>query len=296
MGDPSRRCDVCHGRERARRVAADLLGIAGYTGSGFSPAHSRPEVASFDNSTTTTPQEYPGGGRSSTTSRRSRRPTLTEIETWSCISSSSTLMAHAGDRAERCGLSAPRFISTTASLSAGHHREVVAHRKPHRQAITLETHSRPPGVLPHGEGYGWHYLTGHWGSEWQLHSEPLQTGAHVIESRRGSTSHQANPWFAIDRAGQTTEENGPVWFGALGWSGSWRITVEQTAMHQVRVTGGFNPFDFGYGSNPANNWRRRPSTLALPMVAWERRRVFFTASSGVHSARWKQRALASCSV
>ena len=72
------------------------------------------------------------------------------------------------------------------------------------------------------------YVTGEtstkWGAEWQLHSEPLQTGTHVIESRRGSTSHQANPWFAIDRPQQTTEESGPVWFGALGWSGSWRIT------------------------------------------------------------------------
>jgi alpha-galactosidase len=37
-----------------------------------------------------------------------------------------------------------------------------------------------------------------------------------------------------------------VWFGALGWSGSWRITVEQDQLDEVRVTGGFNPFDFGY--------------------------------------------------
>ena len=112
--------------------------------------------------------------------------------------------------------------------------------------------------MPQGEGYGWHYLTGHWGAEWQLHSEPLQTGARVIESRRGSTSHQANPWFAIDRPQQTTEESGPVWFGALGWSGSWRITVEQTAMQQVRVTGGFNPFDFGYRLKPGEQLETPP--------------------------------------
>ena len=112
--------------------------------------------------------------------------------------------------------------------------------------------------MPKGEGYGWHYLTGHWGAEWQLHSEPLQTGARVIESRRGSTSHQANPWFAIDRPQQTTEESGPVWFGALGWSGSWRITVEQTAMQQVRVTGGFNPFDFGYRLKPGEQLETPP--------------------------------------
>ena len=45
---------------------------------------------------------------------------------------------------------------------------------------------------------------------------------------------------------RANEEHGEVWFGALGWSGSWRITVEQDQLDAVRVTGGFNPFDFGY--------------------------------------------------
>jgi alpha-galactosidase len=49
-----------------------------------------------------------------------------------------------------------------------------------------------------------------------------------------------------------------VWFGALGWSGSWRITVEQTAMQQVRVTGGFNPFDFGYRLKPGEQLETPP--------------------------------------
>ena len=43
---------------------------------------------------------------------------------------------------------------------------------------------------------------------------------------------------------------GEVWFGALAWSGSWRITVEQDQLDAVRVTGGFNPFDFGYVLKP----------------------------------------------
>ena len=49
-----------------------------------------------------------------------------------------------------------------------------------------------------------------------------------------------------------------MWFGALGWSGSWRITVEQTAMQQVRVTGGFNPFDFGYRLKPGEQLETPP--------------------------------------
>ena len=51
--------------------------------------------------------------------------------------------------------------------------------------------------------------------------------------------------------GRPADENsGEVWFGALAWSGSWRITVEQDQLDGVRVTGGFNPFDFGYVLQP----------------------------------------------
>ena len=94
-------------------------------------------------------------------------------------------------------------------------------------------------------GYTLNYLTGRWAGEWTLTQETLHPGARVLESRRGSTSHQTNPWFAI-QAGAPDEDSGEVWFGALAWSGSWRITVEQDQLDSVRVTGGFNPFDFGY--------------------------------------------------
>ena len=75
----------------------------------------------------------------------------------------------------------------------------------------------------------------------------------VIESRRGSTSHQANPWFSVGRSGETTEEDGPVWFGELGWSGSWRMVVESTPFDQVRITAGYNPFDFAYKLSPGES-------------------------------------------
>ena len=52
------------------------------------------------------------------------------------------------------------------------------------------------------------------------------------------------------RRGRAAEEHGRVWFGALGWSGNWRITVEQTPYRQVRVTGGLNTFDFAYPLKP----------------------------------------------
>ena len=116
--------------------------------------------------------------------------------------------------------------------------------------VRLDQASSAAWSLPVGDDYRLHYLTGRWAAEWTLQERPVSAGATVIESRRGSTSHQANPWFAIDRAGLSTEENGPVWFGALAWSGSWRISVDRDPVGDVRIVGGFNSFDFAYPLKP----------------------------------------------
>lgn len=107
--------------------------------------------------------------------------------------------------------------------------------------------------LPANTDYTLSRLTGMWAGEYQLQTGRLPFGAQQIESRRGSTGHQANPWFSIGREGKTTENSGPVWFGELGWSGSWRLDVERTPLNLVRVTAGYNPFDFGYNLEPGKS-------------------------------------------
>ena len=119
------------------------------------------------------------------------------------------------------------------------------------QPITIEQAAAAAFALPPAH-YSLNYLTGRWGGEWTLTQETLHPGARVLESRRGSSSHQTNPWFAI-QSGDPSENSGEVWFGALAWSGSWRITVEQDQLDSVRVTGGFNPFDFGYVLHPGES-------------------------------------------
>jgi alpha-galactosidase len=122
-----------------------------------------------------------------------------------------------------------------------------------KEPLVIEQAAAATWNLPRGTDYSLYYLTGRWASEGALQHETLTPTARVLESRRGSSSAQTNPWFAIER-GPTDEQNsGSVWFGALGWSGSWRITVEQDVDQQVRVTGGFNPFDFGYKLAPGES-------------------------------------------
>jgi alpha-galactosidase len=115
--------------------------------------------------------------------------------------------------------------------------------------LTSESAQSATWYMPAGTGYQLSYLNGRWAAETQLVREPIHEGMKVIESRKGHTSHGFNPWFAVDQ-GDANEESGRVWFGALAWSGNWRITVEQTPYRQVRVTGGFNSFDFAYPLKP----------------------------------------------
>jgi alpha-galactosidase len=116
--------------------------------------------------------------------------------------------------------------------------------------FTIEQAFAATWNLPSRTNYRLRYLTGRWAGEWNVQEQTVRPGKTVLESRRGTTSAQNNPWFAIDRSGDNDQQHGDVWFGALGWSGSWEITVEQDAARHVRVSGGFNSFDFGYLLQP----------------------------------------------
>jgi alpha-galactosidase len=93
-------------------------------------------------------------------------------------------------------------------------------------------------VLPDLDAPRLSRLHGEWGSETQLTRTAVAHGETVIGSRRGITSHQANPWITIDD-GQATETRGETWSTALAWSGTWRITVEKDPAGRVAVAAGF---------------------------------------------------------
>src|SRR5277367_1297018 len=95
------------------------------------------------------------------------------------------------------------------------------------QNLMLESAQSGSWYLPPGDGYQLTYVSGRWAAEDQVAREPIHPGMKILESRRGNTSHNINPWFMID-GGEAQEESGRVWFGALAWSGNWRIAVEQT--------------------------------------------------------------------
>jgi alpha-galactosidase len=226
------------------------------------PAHSLPEMASFDSPYTTTPQEYAGLGAGLFT-EPALKVTFAE--------GNRDLVLHFVRATKNTPQAVDvqlkdisREIYVTLRYSIDPDTGILARsadiENREKQPIVIEQAAAAQWTLPPAR-YTLSYLTGRWAGEWTLNQEPILGGARVIESRRGTTSHQANPWLAISRddSGSTTgppnagEEHGEVWFGALAWSGSWRFTVEHTQLDAVRLTGGFNPFDFGYKLKPGEH-------------------------------------------
>ncbi|MBV8863960.1 MAG: alpha-galactosidase, partial [Acidobacteriaceae bacterium] len=121
-----------------------------------------------------------------------------------------------------------------------------------QQQVKIESEQSATWYMPPGDGYRLSYLSGRWAAETQINQEPIHEGMKVLESRLGHTGHNLNPWFAIDQGG-ANEQYGRVWFAALAWSGNWKIAIEQTPYRQVRVTGGFNTFDFSYLLKPGES-------------------------------------------
>jgi alpha-galactosidase len=225
-------------------------------------AHSMREMASFDSPYSTTPEEYAGWGAGLFT-EPALKVTFADGNRDLLLHFVSAT-PHSSQAVDVLLKDISREIYVTLHYSIDPSTGILARsadiQNKEKQSVVIEQAAAAQWTLPPAR-YTFSYLTGRWGGEWTLNQEPIQGGARVIESRRGSTGHQANPWFAISRDdSQATvaspgagEEHGEVWFGALAWSGSWRITLEHTQLDAVRVTGGFNPFDFGYKLSPGEH-------------------------------------------
>ena len=214
-------------------------------------AHTKAEAASFDSTATVTPKEYAGwgGGIYSEPALKVTYPDGNRDLVLHYVSykvAGNELIVTVKD------IERPLFVELHYSIDpetgiVG--RWAIIENKT-STPVMIEAAAAATWNLPRGTDYSLRYLTGRWAGEWKVQKQAILAGETVLQSKRGSTGHQNNPWFAIERGEHPDEESGDVWFGALAWSGSWRIAVEQDQLQQIRVTGGFNPFDFGYKLEP----------------------------------------------
>ncbi|MEV7969730.1 alpha-galactosidase [Sphaerisporangium sp. NPDC088356] len=105
------------------------------------------------------------------------------------------------------------------------------------EPVTVVRADSATWVLPRLNGYRLSSVRGQWGAETRLHRSEPPYGETVLTSRRGVTSHQANPWAMIDD-GTAGEEHGAVYSCALAWSGSWRLTAQRLPSERVTLSAG----------------------------------------------------------
>lgn len=96
-------------------------------------------------------------------------------------------------------------------------------------------------------------LYGVWGRERTIERMPLRHGIQMIDSKRGSSSHNQNPFLAL-LSNNCTELTGDAYGINLVFSGNFAGGVELDGYNTARVFMGVNPFDFGYKLAPGEEF------------------------------------------
>lgn len=89
------------------------------------------------------------------------------------------------------------------------------------------------------------YLNGAWSRERYVKTRRLEKGISAIQSLRGASSSEYNPFLALKRP-HTDEQQGEVYGFSLVYSGNFLAQVEVNSMDLTRVTMGIHPETFSW--------------------------------------------------
>lgn len=93
--------------------------------------------------------------------------------------------------------------------------------------------------------YVWMQLSGAWARERHIRDRILEPGILAIDSMRGNSSHEHNPFMVLKRP-FTTETQGEALGFSLIYSGNFRIQAEVDTHDTTRITVGINPSCFDW--------------------------------------------------
>lgn len=110
--------------------------------------------------------------------------------------------------------------------------------------ILIEKLSSCEVNLPGELSYNIVNTQGGWGAEFQQQSTELKAGYLVFDSRKGTTGHTNQPIFIAHR--NADEASGDVYFGALGYSGNFKVECQRDYVGITRIVLGMSDFDFSY--------------------------------------------------
>jgi len=102
--------------------------------------------------------------------------------------------------------------------------------------------------------------SGTWARENHFVATPLRPGRQSVGSDRGASSHQHNPFLALQRA-TTTEESGEVYGFSLVYSGSFVAEAEVDPFETTRVRIGISPNTFTWTLEPGETFQTPEAIL-----------------------------------
>lgn len=108
-------------------------------------------------------------------------------------------------------------------------------------------------TLPSRRPYNVYNSNGTWAGEHQVKKQLLECGSIQFESRKGISGHTNSPSFII--AQNESETGGEIYFGALEYSGNFKVSVSRDAFNKTRAVIGMNDFDFSYSLHSAEKFK-----------------------------------------
>ncbi len=105
-------------------------------------------------------------------------------------------------------------------------------------------------------------LSGAWARERDTHVSSLRPGIQSVDSHRGTSSHQQNPFFALAECG-AHEEHGAVYGFNLVYSGNFLAQVELDQFAESRAQLGINPFDFSWQLGAGDTFQTPEAVLVF---------------------------------
>ncbi|KRM71655.1 alpha-galactosidase [Lacticaseibacillus brantae] len=104
-------------------------------------------------------------------------------------------------------------------------------------------------------------LAGSWSNERQIVRQPLTHGNYEVSTKRGTSSHQENPFLALLHP-TTTEDQGEVYGFSLVYSGNHRLQAEVDQYGCIRVQAGINDYRFDWELSPKAHFQTPEVVMA----------------------------------
>ncbi len=125
------------------------------------------------------------------------------------------------------------------------------------------------------------HFSGSWGRERAFNRLPVGKSTHIIESKRGSSSHMQNPLVLLTRP-KTDDLQGEVYGMNLVYSGSFKAIVEVNSYDTTRLAMGINDYDFDWILTPG-------ASFSTPEVVMTYSDEGFNGMSHIYHSLYKER-------